>query len=173
MIRKNFIGELLVFIMYLMIQILLFEDIVLFDRAFCFVYVGFILLLPLEIPSMNLLLIAFLSGFTIDIFYNSLGVHASSTLILAFFRPYWISWITPKGGYEEVFAPTIKELNPGWFMTYAIPLIAIHHFSLFYIEAGGFSHGWFTLSKVILSTLFSFTIIVIAQVFFYSRSRAL
>ena len=171
MTRNNIILQLLIFVVYLLIQVFFFEDIVLFNRAFCFIYVGFILLLPIEIPLMNLLLLAFVSGLSIDIFYNSLGMHAASILLLAFLRPYWISMITPRGGYEEVFAPTIKEMSFGWFLTYALPLIGIHHFVLFFIEAGGLGNGWFIIIKVLSSTIFSFVILVIAQMLFYPKRR--
>ncbi len=173
MIKNNIILSILIFGLYILIQIFFFGDVVLFDKAFCFIYIGFILLLPIEIPLLILLLLAFFSGLTIDIFYNSLGIHASSSLLLAFLRPYWISMVTPRGGYEEVYAPTIKDLNMGWFTTYAIPLIIVHHISVFYIEAGGFNDGWFTLGKVLSSAVFSYSLIVIVQMLFYSRRRAI
>ena len=171
MTRNNFILQLITFGLYILTQILLFGDVVLFDKAFCFIYIGFILLLPFEIPLLNLLLISFFSGLAVDIFYSSMGIHASSTLLLAFLRPYWISMITPRGGYEEVYAPTLKDLNLGWFTTYAFPLIVAHHFSLLYIEAGGFADGWFTFVKALSSTVFSFIVIVIVQMLFYRRRK--
>jgi len=173
MTRTNFILQILVLVLYILTQVFFFEDVMLFDKAFCFIYIGFILLLPIEVSSLRLLLFAFFAGLAVDVFYNSLGIHASSTLLLAFIRPYWISLITPRGGYEEVFAPTIKELNLGWFTTYAVPLIIVHHFSLYYIDAGGFGDGWYTFSKVLSSTLFTYIIIVIVQMFFYKRRRAI
>jgi len=173
MTRTNIILQILVLVLYILTQVFFFEDVMLFDKAFCFIYIGFILLLPIEVSSLRLLLFAFFAGLAVDVFYNSLGIHASSTLLLAFIRPYWISLITPRGGYEEVFAPTIKELNLGWFTTYAVPLIIVHHFSLYYIDAGGFGDGWYTFSKVLSSTLFTYIIIVIVQMFFYKRRRAI
>jgi hypothetical protein len=171
MTKNNYILQLITFGLYILTQILFFGDVVLLDKAFCFIYIGFILLLPIEVPLLNLLLVAFFTGLTVDIFYNSMGMHASSTLLLAFLRPYWISMITPRGGYEEVYAPTIKDLNLGWYTTYAFPLILVHHLALLYIEAGGFSDGWYTFGKVLSSTVFSFIVIVIVQMLFYRRRK--
>ena len=173
MTRTNIILQLLVMSLYILIQVFFFEDVMLFDKAFCFIYIGFILLLPVGISSLKLLLFAFFSGLAVDIFFNSLGIHASSTLLLAFIRPFWISMITPRGGYDEVYTPTIRELNLGWFTSYTVPLIIVHHFSLFYIDAGGFGNGWYTFSKVLSSAAFTYLIIVIIQMFFYPRRRAI
>jgi hypothetical protein len=79
--------------------------------------------------------------------------------------------ITPKGGYENLAIPTLKGTGLDWFSTYAFPLVLIHSFTLFFIEAGGFHMFFFTLTKVIATTLLTFVIILITQYLFYSGRR--
>ena len=154
-----------------MIQIFLFDNMVLFGTAFCFIYIGFILLLPLEISTVLLIVIGFITGLSIDIFYNSLGVNAASATLIAYLRPYWLSTITPSGDYEDVRIPLLRVMGFNWFITYALPLIFLHHIALFFIEAGEMYHFWLILKKTFFSSLFTFTILVIGQNLFYSRDR--
>jgi hypothetical protein len=56
------------FFLYVIAQVLLFKRLVLFNTSFCFLYVAFILLLPIETNNVFLMVLAFLLGFKIDIF---------------------------------------------------------------------------------------------------------
>lgn len=159
------------FVLYLMAQVMLFRQLVLFNTAFCFVYVAFILLLPIETNPMVLMLTGFLLGFGIDIFYDSLGLHALSLVFVAYLRNYWLGTITPQGGYDAGQGPTLAVNGVQWFMVYSIPLLFIHHAVLFFAEAGGFGIFWFTMSKVMTSLMFTMTVILLFQYFSVRRRR--
>lgn len=161
----------MIWLLFVAGQILLAENVILFNKAFCFVYVGFVLLLPLDISRINLMLIGFATGFAIDVFYNSLGTHMAATTLLAFVRPLWINAITPRGGYENVSGPSLKSLGLTWFLTYAIPLMALHLIVVFFIEAGGFHLFLFVIFKVLASTLLTVFVLVLIQYLFYSKGR--
>lgn len=169
--KRSIIYSVLVFVVYLMLQVLLFDNMVLFGTAFCFIYIGFILLLPLEVSTVLLIAIGFFTGLSIDVFYNSLGVNAASATLVAYLRPYWLATITPSAGYEDVQTPSLKVMGFGWFITYALPLIFLHHITLFFIEAGAMYHFGLIFKKTFFSSLFTFTILVIGQNLFYSKDR--
>jgi len=57
-----------IFILLVLLQILLFNNIQFSGYVNPYVYIMFILLLPVEIPSWLLLILAFFTGMTIDIF---------------------------------------------------------------------------------------------------------
>lgn len=170
MSSKTYISVIISFFLYVLFQVLLLKNFILFDTAFCFFYVAFILMLPLEIGPLVLMLIAFVLGFSVDIFYDTLGVNAAASVFIAFFRPYWLTIVTPRGGYEEIVIPNIKTMDFGWFFTYSFPLILIHHFILFFLEAGGFDLFFFTISKVLFSTSLTFFVIVLTQYLFYKKA---
>lgn len=170
---KNLIIQVLYFILYIFLQIMFMKNVVLFDKAFCFIYIGFLLLLPFETGTVLLLIIGFFVGLCVDVFYDSLGIHIAASVLMVYIRPYWINLITPRGGYEVGMEPTLKLMKFEWFATYALPLIFIHHFALFYIETGGFSLFFFTFVKVVASVLFTFTAIVLLQYLFYSSRRTI
>ena len=170
MSNRTYISVILSFFLHVLFQVLILKNLILFDMAFCFVYVAFILLLPLEIGPLALMLIAFTMGFTVDVFYDSLGINAAASVFIAFLRPYWLNIVTPRGGYEEIVIPNLKTMDFGWFFTYSLPLIFIHHILLFYIEAGGFDLFLFTLSKVLFSTILTFFVIILSQYLFYKKT---
>jgi hypothetical protein len=151
------------FFVYLMAQVLLFKRLVLFNSAFCFIYVGFILLLPNETNIMLLMLVAFLLGFSIDIFYDSLGLHALALVTVAYLRNYWLNTITPQGGYDSNMSPSLALNGLQWYLVYTLPLVFVHHAVLFFVEAGGFGLFWFTMLKIIGSLLFTTSMLLMLQ----------
>ena len=171
--NQHILGTLISFILYLFLQVTVVRNMVLFDTAFCYVYVAFIILLPFEITPVLLMVVAFLCGFMIDIFYDTLGIHAAACVLIAFLRPYWIKTVPPRGGYEIGMRPTIKIMGFSWFMTYTLPLILIHHTVIFFVEIGGLHLFGFTFVKVISSTVLTFLVVVILQYLFYRSTRGL
>lgn len=163
------LQQVFVFLLFTGVQVTLLKNLVLFDTAFCFVYVGFLLFLPFEIGRTSLLLLGFLLGFVVDVFYDSLGIHAAAGVLIAFIRPAWINVLTPQGGYEINASPFIKQTAVTWFVSYTFALLFIHHTVIFFIEAGGLSVFFFTLVKVFSSTIFTFLVLVLVQLLFYKK----
>lgn len=151
------------FFVYVMAQVMILKNIVLFDVSFCFLYVAFILMLPVEMSAVALMLTAFGMGFLVDIFYSSMGLHAFALVITAFVRNYWLGAITPQGGYDVGTTPALAAYGPTWFLVYSIPLIFIHHATLFFLEAGGFDTPGFTIIKIFGSLLFTTLVVTLFQ----------
>jgi hypothetical protein len=170
MIRGG-IFQIISFFLYVIVQILLLKNLVLFNTAFCFLYVAFILMLPVEMNNLLLMLIAFLLGFTIDIFYNSLGMHALALVLVAYVRNYWLATITPQGGYDIGTPPTLAANGLQWFLVYSLPLVFIHHLILFFVEAAGFALFWYTMLKTITSLLFTIAVMLLLQYLTFDKRR--
>lgn len=165
------IIQIISFFVYLFYQVLILKNIVLFHSAFCFLYVAFLLLLPVESNPLFLMTIGFLLGFSIDVFYDSLGLHALACVSIMYVRNYWLNLVTPQGGYDSNAIPSLSMNGMQWFVVYALPMIFLHHAILFFTEAGGFDIFWFTMLKIFLSTLFTLAAILIAQFLFPYRKR--
>ncbi len=165
------ILQLISFFLYVIVQILLLKNLVLFNTAFCFLYIAFILMLPVELNVLLLMLIGFITGFTIDIFYDSLGMHAFALVLISYARNYWLATITPQGGYDIGSTPSIGANGLQWFIVYTLPLVFIHHFTVFFIEASGFGQFWYTMLKVIASVFFTVIVLLILQYLFPDRRR--
>ena len=168
---RSGIFTFLAFFVYVLAQALVFKNFVLFNTAFCFLYIFFILLLPVEFNILLLMLLGFALGFSIDIFFDSLGLHAFSMVLVAYARNYWLASITPQGGYDVGVQPSLSAYGLQWFMVYTIPLMLLHHFTVFFIEAAGFHLFWHTMLKVMTSLLFTLTIAIILQYLSFGRRR--
>jgi hypothetical protein len=169
--NRSAIIQALSFFLYFFFQVLILKNAVLFHTAFCFVYVAYLLLLPVETNPLMLMLIGFGMGIIVDMFYDSLGLHALSSVLIMYLRNYWLARLTPQGGYDVNAVPGIAMSGMQWLLVYITPLILLHHTVLFFTEVGGVQYFWFTLVKVLSSTLYTVIIIVIVQYLFPGGRR--
>ena len=158
----NFIGLVL-------LQVLILNNIEFSGYINPYLYVLFILALPFETPNWVLLVLAFIMGFTIDLFSNTLGMNTFATVLMAFTRPYLLKVIAPREGYEIGTRPGAKFFGFEWFIKYSLILVLVHHFSLFYIEAFKWQLFFSTFLRVILSTIFTMILIVLTQILTIKR----
>ena len=128
------------------------------------IYPLFILLLPLRMSKPVIMILAFIMGLLIDMFYDSPGIHASALLFMAYARSYVLSYVEPREGYNVNYSPTKKRFGLNWFFQYASILIALQLF--FYHSVEGFTFVY--IIDILLKTFYSYllTIIVIMMVMF-------
>jgi len=126
----------------------------------------FILLLPLRTPVPLIILLGFIIGIVVDLFYQSYGVHASAAVFTAFARPGVIKLLEPRGGYNVNFSPTAERFGIAWFMRYSAILMFLHLFFYFSVEAFTFVYFKDIFFKTIISYLVSMTFVIIYQVLF-------
>jgi len=158
----------LLFVFVVLIQVLFMNNIQFSRFVNPYFYVLFILLLPINFPRYLLLLLGFLLGITIDIFSNTPGIHASSTVFIAFIRPFVFN-ASNLDDKEKVMCPTISNLGPALFFRYAAILILVHHFFLFYIEIFSFRDFFQTFLRSFLSSIFTLIFIVLSQFLIFRK----
>lgn len=140
------------FIILVVIQVLILNDIRFGGYINPYVYVLFVLLLPVDIPGWLLLTSAFTMGLTIDLFSDTHGMHTAATLLLAFFRPGVIRMISGRPDFDPGTIPSISSLGSQWIALYTLILVFIHHTLLFFLEIFRFSEFFITLGRIALST---------------------
>ena len=166
-----FLKNIIRFFVLILLQVLILNKINLGGYINPYLYVYFILLLPFEISGWLLLISSFLLGFGVDVLSGTLGMHAAASVFMAFFRPAIIKSIASGKEFEAGMQPSIGDLGFRWFFTYALILIFIHHFALFYIEVFRFSDFFSTLQRVLYSTGFTLILVIITQYLFYKPSK--
>ncbi len=150
----RFIGLLLLQVLVLKRISFDFEN---FNYINVIAYPIFILLLPIRTPHALLVFLGFLIGFSVDIFYDSLGVHASAGAFSAWIRPYVIAALEPRGGYNINHSPTKKRFGINWFFIYSMIIMLAHLAFYFSVEAFAFKF----ILTIILKTIFSFLVSMI------------
>ena len=152
------------FVFLILLQGIILNDLNLFDgMAIPYLYILFILLLPLETPRWLQLLLGLICGLAIDMFTNTIGIHASACVFLAFIRPIYLDAIAPRDGYEFGQRPCIPDLGFIWFFKYSAVLILLHHTWLFYIEIYSFKGFFTTFLRIFLSTIFTLLLAILSQ----------
>lgn len=159
-------------VVILLVQVLILNRIELHGFLSPYIYPLIILLLPFEAPKALQLVIALVVGLIIDIFGNTLGMHAAALVFMAYLRPFLIYINRPISDYESSDEPTIQSLGFRWFLSYAGIAILLHHFAYFFIEVFSFSYLIHTLIKVLGSAAISLFLIILSQYLFYSRKKA-
>ena len=159
------------FILLVFMQVFILNNIQFSGYINPYIYVLFILILPFEIPSWFLLIIALFLGLTIDLFSNTVGMHSSATVFMAFLRPYVLKIISPRDGYESETLPQLRYYGASWYIRYSTILIFAHHLFLFYVEVFRLSNFFATFVRVVLSSIFTIILILISQYFFRKDTR--
>lgn len=168
---NSIIRNIIRFFVLVLVQVLIIKNIELGRFINPFLYVLFIIIMPFETPKWLLLVVAFILGITIDMFYDTPGMHASACVLMAYIRPSILKLFSPRDGYEFGTQPTIQYLGIPWFLSYAGILIVIHHLILFYIEIFRFHEFFSTFFRVIISSIFTLLLVVVTQYLFHRKKE--
>ncbi|MBD2721447.1 hypothetical protein IC234_04850 [Hymenobacter sp. BT189] len=163
--------QVLRFALYAGLHVMLISRLVLFDLGWCFFYLGFLLFLPLRTPIVVQLLLSFAMGLTMDIFYDTGGLHAAAAVLLGFLRPWVLHLLTPRDGYDSTDAVNVHQMGWQWFGVYLTLLVLLHHTAFFVLELGSFRHFGLTLGKLLVSALFTGLSLLIVQLLFFPVRR--
>ena len=153
----------LIFVFLILLQVLLFNNIQFSGYVNPYVYLMFILVLPIEISSWLLLITAFFTGLIMDLFTGTPGMHTSATVLAGFVRPYILRIISPRDGYEVDSDPSIQIYGFKWFFIYTLVIVLVHHTALFFLEVFRLADFLRTFLRVLLSSLFSIAFILLLE----------
>ncbi|HOB85463.1 MAG TPA: rod shape-determining protein MreD [Bacteroidales bacterium] len=153
----------LIFVLLLLLQLFLFNNIQFSGYVNPYVYILFILLLPVDIPAWLLLIISFFTGLIIDLLTGTPGMHTAATVLAGFARPYVLRLFSPREGYETGADPSMFVYGFKWFLLYTVFIVLLHHTLLFYLEVFRLSDFFNTFLRVLLSSIFSITFILLLE----------
>ncbi|MCJ7820248.1 MAG: rod shape-determining protein MreD [Bacteroidales bacterium] len=150
-----------IFVLLMLLQLLVFNNIQFSGYVNPYVYVMLIIILPLNMPSWIILIIAFMTGFTVDAFSGTMGVHTFATVLAGFMRPWIISLNITREAADPVTAPSVQNNGLRWFFTFTLLIVLVHHLALFYVEVFSFSGFFRTFLRAMVSTAFTTFFIVL------------
>jgi len=169
---NDIIRNIFRFFILIAVQVFLIKNIELGRFINPFLYILFVLMLPFETPNWLVLILSFILGLTVDMFYDTMGMHAAASAFMGFCRPAILKLLAPRDGYENGTQPSLQYFGIAWFLSYAGILIFLHHIVLFFIEIFRLSEFFSTFFRVILSTLCSLLLILITQFLFYKNKSS-
>lgn len=143
------------FLVFLFLQVFIFRQVSLgwggAEYVFLFVTPLFVGLLPLRTPKPLVVLAAFGFGLAVDLFYETLGLHAAAATLLGYARQFVLTALAPRDGYKVKASPDGKDLSRAWWVQYVGILSAVYCLGFFCFEAFA-PHYW---QQILLKTLFT------------------
>jgi rod shape-determining protein MreD len=157
------------FLLLIATQVFLLKNIGYYNLSIPYLYILFILILPFGISNALLFLLAFFTGLTIDVFYDTLGLNAAACTVMAFVRIIFINLTVQRDGFDNEPEPSLGIMGFRWFIFYAFILTFSHHFILFTFENFKFTELGYTIIRVIMSTLFTVFLMLITEFAFFRK----
>lgn len=166
------INELLKHIVRLMlllfVQVLIVNNINLSSYVNPYIYILLLLMLRVNVPKWQSLLVGFVLGALMDMFSNTVGIHMFATTLLGYLRPRLLSASLNKEDYDANIEPNIATKGFIWFFTYCASLIFVHHCALFFMEIYSTKEFFATMQRVLYSSAVTLLMIILAQFLFFT-----
>lgn len=158
------------FVTLILLQVFLLKNISYYNMVSPFPYILFILLLPIRISNFLLFTLSVLCGLSVDVFYNTLGLHSAACVAMAWTRSTFMNITLQYEDYEAMTTPKMGTMPTQWFLIYAFVLTFIHHLVLFTLEIFSLSNFLITLSSTFFSCIFTLSIILLFEFVFYKKN---
>ena len=131
--KLDYLYEVLLFAVLILLQVLVLNQISVFGFATPFLYIYFLLKLPMGRNVFYVIIMGFLMGFVIDIFLDTPGINAAASTLIAAFRRPLIRLFFTKEEFENFIPGIYTALGP--FIRFTVLSVIIHQTVLFGLEA--------------------------------------
>lgn len=156
----------ILFIVVVVLQFFLFNNLNLGVYINPLIYIAFIVMLPMEIPSIAVLMLGLLTGLTMDFTMGTSGINTIATLFTAFSRPIVLNLTVGKDEVRDGGMPTIERLGTSKYFRYTITVIFIQCLVFFTFESLTWSFYYLTLLRVGLSTAATLALVYFCELLF-------
>ncbi|MDR1623733.1 MAG: rod shape-determining protein MreD [Tannerellaceae bacterium] len=161
---NNVIRGISYFVLLVLIQVLILNNIHFLRLVTPFLYLYFIVKMPVGFTSARVTFLSFLLGLIIDIFSNTPGMHAAACTFAGFARPAIIK-VLMGDELPDAISPSFKTFGYGGFFRYVIILVVLHHFTLFIVESLTLFDPLFLLIRIVGNVTATTLLICIVEAF--------
>lgn len=154
MTRINYRYQTWQFVLLVVLQVPLLYKYILFDTAFGFFYVGFLIFFPFRLSPFLQLTVGFVIGLLMDVFSNTPGMHAAAGVVIMFVKDYWLVFVAEEP--EDEINTSVTTLGNFSASFYIFPLVLLHHIIVFSVEYGRWQGYLSILNKILWSSLLTF-----------------
>ena len=155
---KNALISTLVFLLMIFLQVVC-NRICLFNIAVPFVFIYFILRLPLSLSVNWVMTLSFIIGLVIDMFSNTYGMYAMSSTIIGALRKPIFTLFYPREDEMSNPIPSINTLGVGTYVKYMFSLVLLFCIIIYVIQLFTFYNWGLTFLRIIGSSLLTAVII--------------
>ena len=157
---KSVAGNMIIFLLLLLMQVLICNHIMLFNVATPIIFIYVLMRLPMDMPVKMVMLASFMSGFLVDIFSDTPGVNALSCTIFSVLRKPVYMMYTGKDDNLAGLSPSISTLGAPLYMKYLFSMTLIYCMLSIGIEFFTFTSLSRMLLIIICSSVMSFILML-------------
>ena len=158
--NKSVLSYILLFVILVLVQALLMNRIELFGSAVCFIFIYFLIKLPVGLSTNLVLTLGFILGLTVDMLSDTPGLNALCCTVLASLkRPVFFAYEQHDDKNSNI-SPSIGNMGFFNFGKYVFSMSAIYSLLSFFVEFMEFSDVVGILIKAGASTLFTFLVLI-------------
>ena len=155
---KNAIVSAVMFLLMVFLQVVC-NRICLFNIAVPFVFVYFILRLPMSLSVNWVMTLSFLIGLVVDIFSNTYGMYAMSSIIIGALRKTIFTLFYPREDEMSNPIPSINTLGVSTYIKYMFTLVLLLCVVIYFIQLFTFYNIGLTIMRIIGSSLLTAVIL--------------
>lgn len=163
------VKQIIRFILFVLVQALVLNNMPALHRFVTpYLYFLFLIWLPFNVSRPWMLILGFITGFALDLFTKTPGLHASACLWLAYLRTPLLKLLLP-GETKELktgSSPSVRSMGLTTYILFVVMLTLFHHSWLVLLEWMSFGSFLYFLGKVFFTTLASLLLILIAELLF-------
>lgn len=164
MASNYYFINILRFIVLVMAQVLIFNKIGFLGFINPMIYILFLYWYPIKQNRAVFIIVSFLLGFAVDIFSDTMAIHAASTVTIAYLRPAIMRFCFGVNYEFQSFklanVPRLQQI------TYISLLIIIHHSVFFTLEVFNFDNFLLILKKILLVSFASIVLCILLSSLF-------
>lgn len=155
----------IIFLCVFLLQVLIFNNIPAIGMISPYLYILFILVLPVNMAPTMVLLMSFVIGLLVDLSVNSLGVHSCASITMAAVRPTILKILQPRQGYEANPTPIIANFGSAWALKYMFVCVTIHHLTLYVCFTFLSEHIGFMFVRMLINVLLTIFVLFVSEKF--------
>ena len=157
---KSIIHFFFLFIIMILTQVIIFNNLCLFNVAMPIVFIYFIIKLPVTLSTNWALTFSFSLGLLIDIFSDTLGMNTLACTIVAMMRRSVLRLYFPREDDLTNPEPSIKSLGIGVYANYLFTIVLIYCTLIFLIESFSIFNLGLLILRIIASSVLTFLLII-------------
>ncbi|MGV6827785.1 MAG: rod shape-determining protein MreD [Flavobacteriales bacterium] len=166
--NKELFINALRFVVLVIIQVMILNNINFLGYINPYLYILFILIFPFNGNQSLLIFLSFILGLSIDMFEDSGGIHAGASVFIAFIRPFILKYSF--GISYEYDAIKINQTDLKKSLVYFSIMILIHHLILFSLEIFNLNLLVLILKSTLFSGIFTFILILSTRLLFSKKN---
>lgn len=160
------------FLLLILLQTFVLNNVYLGGYINPFLYVLFIIMLPTNTNRIAMLVLSFATGLCIDLGTNMLGFHAFACTVVGFMRILWADKIILRDNEEVVDTPSIHSGSYQQFAIYLFFLLLIFNFVYYLLVMFSLRELPSILLSTLLSTIVTWILAILYQTLFFRKPQS-